>query len=122
MRTLFFEEYFPILAMVVVALLLSLLLFWLSFFLSVQNPDTEKVSAYECGFDPYEDARNSFDVRFYIVAILFIVFDLEVVFLFPWVVTVSKIGSFGFWVMLDFLVELLIGFFYVWKVGALDWE
>jgi NADH-quinone oxidoreductase subunit A len=122
MQTLFYEEYSPILIMLLFALVLSLLLFSASFLLSVQTPDTEKLSAYECGFDPYEDARNAFDVRFYIVAILFIIFDLEAMFLFPWVVSISHISSLGFWVMLDFLIELTMGFIYAWKIGAFDWE
>jgi NADH-quinone oxidoreductase subunit A len=90
--------------------------------LSVQKPDTEKLSAYECGFDPYEDARNAFDVRFYIVAILFIIFDLEAIFLFPFVISISYTNSMGFWVMLDFLAELIIGFLYAWKIGSLEWD
>jgi NADH-quinone oxidoreductase subunit A len=122
MITLFYEEYCSIFVLSLFALFLSFLLFSASFFLSVQNPDTEKLSAYECGFDPYEDARNAFDVRFYIVAILFLIFDLEVMFLFTWVVSVNSLGSFGFWIMVDFLAELIIGFVYVWKIGSLEWE
>jgi len=122
MFTLFYEEYCSIFILGVFAFILSLILFSASFFLSVQNPDTEKLSAYECGFDPYEDARNAFDVRFYIVAILFLIFDLEAMFLFPWVVSVNTINSFGFWVMIDFLIELVVGFIYAWKIGALEWE
>jgi NADH-quinone oxidoreductase subunit A len=122
MITLFYEEYSPVIVMLILAVALSLIILGASFFLSVQKPDTEKLSAYECGFDPYEDARNAFDVRFYIVAMLFIIFDLEAMFLFPWVVSISHTGSTGFWVMVDFLVELTIGFFYAWKVGALEWE
>ena len=98
----------------------SFVIFFLSYFLAAQIGGTEKLSAYECGFEPFEDARNTFDVRFYIVAILFIIFDLEVTFLFPWAIVLSTIGSFGFWIMVDFLVELTIGFVYVWKKGALD--
>lgn len=122
MLFLFSEEYFSILLLGVVAVALALIIFGASFFLSVQKPDTEKASAYECGFDPYEDARNAFDVRFYIVAILFILFDLEAMFFFPWVVSISQLNSFGFWVMIDFIVELGIGFVYAWKIGALEWE
>jgi NADH-quinone oxidoreductase subunit A len=122
MLTLFYEEYSPVLIMIILAVVLSLIILGASFFLSVQKPDTEKLSAYECGFDPYEDARNAFDVRFYIVAMLFIIFDLEAMFLFPWVVSITHTGSLGFWVMIDFLVELTVGFIYAWKVGALEWE
>jgi NADH-quinone oxidoreductase subunit A len=122
MASLFYEEYSSILILSLLAVLLAFLIFGASILLSVQNPDTEKASAYECGFDPYEDARNAFDIRFYIVAILFIVFDLEAMFFFPWVVSVCQFNSFGFWVMLDFVIELTIGFVYAWKIGALEWE
>jgi NADH-quinone oxidoreductase subunit A len=90
--------------------------------LSTSNPDVEKISAYECGFDPYEDARNVFDVRFYLVAILFIIFDLEAVFFFPWCVSLSFLNFEGLWGMVDFVVELLTGYLYAWEAGALDWE
>jgi NADH-quinone oxidoreductase subunit A len=90
--------------------------------LAVQSPDSEKLSAYECGFDPYEDARHTFDVRFYLVAILFIIFDIEAMFLFPWAVSLSHISSLGFWSMIDFVVELGVGYIYAWKIGALEWE
>lgn len=86
--------------------------------MSFQKPDTEKLSAYDCGFDPYRDSRNAFDVYFYIVGILFIVFDLEAMFFFPFTISIKHINSFGFWVILDFLVELIIGFIYTWKIGA----
>jgi NADH-quinone oxidoreductase subunit A len=87
-----------------------------------QNPDSEKVSPYECGFEPFDDARSKFDVRFYLVAILFIIFDLEVAFLFPWAISLADIGAFGFWSMMGFLGVLTIGFVYEWKKGALEWE
>lgn len=90
--------------------------------LSIFNPDSEKVSAYECGFDPYEDARNTFDVRFYLVAILFIIFDLEAVFFYPWCVSLSFLNIEGFWGMFDFIIELVVGFIYAWEVGAFEWE
>lgn len=122
MQSLFKEEYFPILLFLIVAIALSLVIFGLSYLLSVQNPDTEKLSAYECGFDPYEDARHTFDVRFYLVAILFIIFDIEAMFLFPWAISISHITSLGFWTMADFIVELGVGFIYAWKIGALEWE
>ena len=87
-----------------------------------QNPDSEKLSPYECGFEPFQDARSKFDVRFYLVAILFIIFDLEVAFLFPWAVALGKLGMFGFWSMIVFLGVLTIGFIYEWRKGALEWE
>jgi NADH-quinone oxidoreductase subunit A len=87
-----------------------------------QKPDTEKLSAYECGFSAFEDSRSRFDVRFYLVAILFIIFDLEVAFLFPWAVSLGNVGVFGFWSMMFFLFILTVGFIYEWKKGALEWE
>jgi len=115
-------EYFPIFFLLIVAIGLSLIILGASFFFSIQKPDVEKISAYECGFDPYEDSRNKFEVRFYLVAILFLLFDLEAVFLFPWAVSLGQTGFLGFWSMMDFLLELSVGFFYIWKIGALDWE
>lgn len=94
----------------------------LPFIAAKQRPDKEKLSAYECGFEPFGDARGQFDVRFYLVAILFIIFDLEVAFLFPWAVVLGDIGTFGFWSMMLFLGILTIGFIYEWKKGALEWE
>mmetsp|Transcript_39662 Transcript_39662/g.53943 ORF Transcript_39662/g.53943 Transcript_39662/m.53943 type:complete len:135 (+) Transcript_39662:1541-1945(+) len=114
-------EYLPILLLIFVSVGLALIILGASYFLSVQKPDSEKTSVYECGFDPYEDSRNVFDIRFYIVAILFVVFDLEAMFLFPWAVSLPYAGSMGFWSMFDFLLELTVGFVYVWKVGALEW-
>jgi len=93
-----------------------------SYIVARQHPDSEKLSAYECGFDPFDDARGRFDVRFYLVAILFIIFDLEVAFLFPWAVALGDIGLFGFWSMVVFLGVLTVGFIYEWKKGALEWE
>ena len=122
MQSLFKEEYFSILLFLIVAIILSLVIFAFSYLLSVQNPDTEKLSAYECGFDPYEDARHTFDVRFYLIAILFMVFDIEAMFLFPWASSLSSISSLGFWTMIDFIVELGVGFIYAWQIGALEWE
>lgn len=120
--SLFFQEYFKIGILFIFSLFLACIIIFLSYKLSTSNPDTEKLSAYECGFDPYEDARNVFDVRFYIVAILFIIFDLEAVFFFPWSVTLSYLNLGGFWGMLDFVIELLIGFIYAYIIGALDWK
>ena len=93
-----------------------------SFIVGESKPDNEKLSAYECGFEAFDDARGRFDVRFYLVALLFIIFDLEVAFLFPWAITLGKIGLFGFWSMMIFLLILTIGFIYEWKKGALEWE
>jgi NADH:ubiquinone oxidoreductase subunit 3 (subunit A) len=115
-------EYLPILIYIGVSLLLSLIILGLSFVFSIQKPDPEKISAYECGFDPFDDARSRFDIRFYLVAILFIIFDLEVTFLFPWAVSLNQINLFGFWSMMFFLLILTIGFYFEWKKGALDWE
>ena len=122
MRSLFNEEYFPIFLFLIVSIILAMVIFGFSYFLSIQNPDTEKLSAYECGFDPYEDARHSFDVRFYLVAILFIIFDIEAMFIFPWAISLSHLNSLGFWTMTDFIIELGIGYLYAWKIGALEWE
>jgi len=115
-------EWLPILFLFIISLILSSLIFGLSYIVATQKPDSEKVSAYECGFDPFDDARGKFDVRFYLVSILFIIFDLEVSFLFPWALTLNNITLFGFWSMILFLFILTIGFIYEWKKGALDWE
>lgn len=101
---------------------ISVIFFLTSFIISVQKIDTEKLSPYECGFDPFNDARTKFDIRFYLVAILFIVFDLEVSFLFPWCINVGSSSLFSFWAMFIFLFILTIGFVYEWKKGALEWE
>ena len=114
-------DYFPILLFFVFSFFLTGVLLC-SFFLAIQKPNTNKLSAYECGFEPYEDARNTFDVRFYLVAILFIVFDVETMFLLPWSISLSNINILGFWSMIDFIIELTIGLIYVWLVGALEWE
>jgi NADH-quinone oxidoreductase subunit A len=116
------QSYFPILVFLVVACGISFVMLVLPMLLAKQRPDKEKLSPYECGFEPFGDARGQFDVRFYLVAILFIIFDLEVAFLFPWAVTLSETQFFGFWSMMMFLAILTIGFIYEWKKGALDWE
>jgi len=116
------REYLPILIFIAVATGLSVVIVAASLLVARQNPDTEKLSPYECGFDPFGDARSRFDVRYYLVAILFIIFDLEVAFLFPWAVTLGAIGLFGFWSMVAFLFVLTVGFVYEWKKGALEWE
>ena len=115
-------EYLPILMFLGVAAGLAVAAVAASWILARQRPDTEKTSAYECGFEPFDDARGRFDVRFYLVAILFIVFDLEIAFLFPWAVTLSDTGVFGFWSMMVFLGLLTVGFVYEWRKGALEWE
>jgi NADH-quinone oxidoreductase subunit A len=116
------KEYLTILIFLVFAILLTTVILGASYFLSKQNPEIEKLSTYECGFEPYEDARHTFDVRFCVIAILFIIFDIEVMFLIPWCVSIAKLNLLGFWSMIDFLIELGLGFFYVWYVKALDWH
>jgi NADH-quinone oxidoreductase subunit A len=115
-------EYLPILIFLGIAVGLSVVIVAASYVLARQRPDSEKVSAYECGFEAFDDARSQFDVRFYLVAILFIIFDLEVAFLFPWAVALGDIGVFGFWSMMIFLGILTVGFVYEWKKGASEWE
>ena len=106
----------------IVAILLTIIIIGASYFLARQNPESEKLSAYECGFEPYEDTRHTFDIRCCVIAILFIIFDIEIMFLIPWSISIAKLDLLGFWSMIDFLFELGIGFFYVWYVRALDWE
>ena len=118
----FLKDYLPILIFLIIALGLSCAFVVINFILSPKKPDPEKLSAYECGFEPFEDSRLEFDVRFYLVAILFIIFDLEIAFLFPWAITLGKTGIFGFWSMMIFLGVLTVGFIYEWKKGALEWE
>jgi len=115
-------EYLPILVFLGIAIGMSSLFILASWLVGQQYPDKEKNSPYECGFEPFSDSRGKFDVRFYLVAILFIIFDLEVAFLFPWAISLGEIGVFGFWSMISFLSVLTIGFIYEWKKGALDWE
>ena len=116
------REYLPILVFMAIAIGLGLLLILAAVVVAVRNPDPEKVSAYECGFNAFDDARMKFDVRFYLVSILFIIFDLEVAFLFPWAVAFGDVGLYGFWSMMFFLGVLTIGFAYEWRKGALDWD
>ena len=115
-------EYFPILIFLVMSVGMAVALLVVGGVLSPTRPDAEKNSPYECGFEAFEDARMQFDVRYYLVAILFIIFDLEIAFLFPWAVVLEDIGMVGFWAMMVFLALLTIGFVYEWKKGALDWE
>ena len=116
------REYLPILVFLGLAIALGIILILAAVLVAVKNPDPEKVSAYECGFNAFDDARMKFDVRFYLVAILFIIFDLEIAFLFPWAVAFQNIGDTGFWSMMVFLAVLTVGFAYEWKKGALEWE
>jgi NADH-quinone oxidoreductase subunit A len=116
------EQYFPVLLFIIVGIGLGAVLLGLGSFVSPNRPDPEKLSPYECGFEAFEDARMKFDVRYYLIAILFILFDLEIAFLFPWAVVLPDIGIFGFWSMMIFLAILIIGFVYEWKKGALEWE
>ena len=122
MLTDFLKDYLSIIIFVFIALIISIGFIALNFLLSPKNPDPEKLSAYECGFEAFGDSRMEFDVRFYIVAILFIIFDLEIAFLFPWAVSLGNIGTLGFWSMMIFLFVLTVGFIYEWKKGALDWD
>lgn len=115
-------NYLPILLFLAIAIIMATVVVVIPFIFARFKPDTEKLSAYECGFDPFGDARGKFDVRFYLVAILFIIFDLEVAFLFPWAVSLKDVGMYGFWSMMVFLGILTIGFIYEWKKGALEWE
>ena len=116
------KDYFPIILFLIIAFVLSCGFIVLNYFLSPKMPDPEKLSSYECGFEPFNDSRMEFDVRYYLVAILFIIFDLEIAFLFPWAISLGKIGVFGFFSMMIFLLILTVGFIYEWKKGALDWE
>ena len=118
----FLLEYLPILIFIFVGFGIAFGMTAVSFIIGKSNPDSEKLSAYECGFEAFDDARGRFDVRFYLVAILFIIFDLEVAFLFPWAISLGSIGILGFWSMMIFLMILTIGFIYEWKKGALEWE
>ena len=115
-------EYLPVLLFLIIATGLALVLTAIPFVVAPRNPTPEKVSPYECGFEVFDDARSRFDVRFYLVAILFIIFDLEVAFLFPWAMAFGSIGLFGYFSMMSFLTVLTVGFIYEWKKGALDWE
>jgi NADH-quinone oxidoreductase subunit A len=115
-------NYFPIVVFLGIATGLSVIFVLTSLIVAKQKPDVEKLSAYECGFEAFDNARTRFDVRFYLVSILFIIFDLEVAFLFPWSITLGKIGVYGFWSMMVFLGVLTVGFIYEWRKGALDWE
>ena len=118
----FLKDYLSIIVFIFFALVISIGFIMLNFLFSPKNPDPEKLSAYECGFEAFSDSRMEFDVRFYLVAILFIIFDLEIAFLFPWAISLGSIGALGFWSMMIFLFILTVGFIYEWKIGALDWD
>ena len=118
----FLSDYFSIILFLLVAVIISFGFVLANFLVAPSNPDPEKLSAYECGFEAFDDSRMEFDVRFYLVAILFIIFDLEIAFLFPWAISLGNIGALGFWSMMIFLSILTIGFIYEWKKGALEWE
>nr|YP_010120200.1 NADH dehydrogenase subunit 3 [Pseudo-nitzschia micropora]QRC76554.1 NADH dehydrogenase subunit 3 [Pseudo-nitzschia micropora] len=116
------EEYLSIFIYLCFATFLGLLIISLSYLLVTQSPETEKLSTYECGFDPYGDTREQFNIRFYIIAILFVLFDIEIIFMLPWCLSLSQLDLLGFWSMVEFLAELGIGFIYVWCVGAIEWS
>lgn len=116
------ENYLPILVFILLGVVFGAAPIAISMLVAPSRPDSEKLSSYECGFEPFEDSRLKFDVRFYLVAILFIIFDLEIAFLFPWAIVLNDIGWFGFIAMIVFLAILVIGFIYEWKKGALEWE
>jgi NADH-quinone oxidoreductase subunit A len=116
------KDYLPLVIFMAVAGAIAVALMASAFLIAIKRPDPEKLSAYECGFKAFDDARMKFDVRFYLVSILFIIFDLEVAFLFPWAITLSHIGLYGFWSMIVFLAVLTVGFTYEWRKGALEWD
>ena len=119
-ESLFYNEYAVIVIFLFIAIVLSIIIVFFSYLLAIQKPETEKLSTYECGFEPYEDARHTFDVKFYLVAILFIVFDIETMFLIPWTNVLAQLDLVGFWAMLDFIFELGIGYIYIYCIGALN--
>ena len=119
-HSLFYTEYTVILTFLFIAAILSIIIVLFSYILAVQKPETEKLSTYECGFEPYEDARHTFDVKFYLIAILFIVFDIETMFLIPWTNVLAQLDLVGIWSMVDFMFELSIGYVYIYWIGALD--
>jgi NADH-quinone oxidoreductase subunit A len=116
------RDYLPVAIFIVVCAGLGLALMASAMVIAIRRPDPEKLSAYECGFNAFDDARMKFDVRFYLVSILFIIFDLEVAFLFPWAISLKEVGLFGFWSMMVFLGVLTVGFIYEWRKGALEWD
>lgn len=121
-ESVFKYEYFSILVYLILALIISLILIGLSYLLVMQIPYTEKASPYECGFEPYEDARNQYNVKFYLIAIIFIIFDIETMFILPWCVSIAKLNLLGFWSMIDFIIELGVGYMYIWCSGLFEWD
>lgn len=121
-ESLFKNEYLGILLFFIIAVFLSIIILVASYLLVNQRPELEKLSAYECGFEPYEDTRHKFEVKFCLIAILFVIFDIEIMFLLPWCISISQLNLLGFWSMIDFLLELGIGFIYVWYINALEWN
>jgi len=120
--TFLHTQFLKIIIIIVFSIVLASAIFFASKFISISSPDTQKVSAYECGFDPYEDARNVFDVKFYVVAILFLIFDLETVYFFPWCISFSLLNNDGICYLLDFGIELVVGYIYALEMGALNWD
>ena len=120
--SIFKEEYSTLFIFLIIAIILALVIAVLSYTLTSQKPESEKLSSYECGFEPYEDTKHRFDVKFCLIAILFIIFDIEVVFLLPWSISLSQLNILGFWSVIDFIIELGVGFIYVWYIGGLDWD
>jgi NADH-quinone oxidoreductase subunit A len=116
------KEYLILFFFLLFVIFLTFFIIGMSYLLAIQNPESEKLSAYECGFEPYEDTRHTFDIRFCVIAILFLIFDIEIMFLIPWCISISKLNLLGFWSVIDFLIELSIGFFYVLYVKALNWD
>lgn len=114
--------YISIFIYLIIAASISFVIINFSLFLVIQTPETEKLSSYECGFEPYEDARHQFDVKFYLIAILFVIFDIETMFLLPWSICLVQLNSLGFWAMIDFILELSVGFVYIWYIGGLKWK
>jgi NADH-quinone oxidoreductase subunit A len=117
-----FFDYFNLLILLLVSTILSCVLILVSYFLVAETPDSEKLSTYECGYEPYDNSRHIFNVKFFLIAILFVIFDIEILFLIPWCIAVSKLNLLAFWAVIDFVFELSLGFFYVWYSNALDWR
>lgn len=115
-------DYFSLFVLLLFSCILAVILILISYFLVLEEPDSEKLSTYECGYEPYDNSRHVFNIRFFLVAIIFIIFDIEILFLIPWCVTISKLNLLGFWSIIDFVFELGIGFFYIWYSNALDWK
>ena len=116
------EEYVAIFVYIIFSGVLGSIIIILSYLLVNQNPESEKLSTYECGFEPYEDSRNKFNIKFYTVAILFLLFDIEIIFILPWCLHLSQLNILSFWTMVEFLVELVVGYVYIWTVGAIEWK